>query len=220
MSNLEFSLCGLFKITSSGHCLHVNHIRLWESSSECVPWNHLVWDSDLGSATSNLHEFDQVVSALCIYFLICNNADITYLLERSVMSLKSLQYGLWHISSWRKHHRCLCFCNYCSWIGEANLTPCFRGRKKCFLDEGWSQFQDRPCVKPRGPQFLYLCIWGSLNEIISKVGYSIPRTSNTWHLCLRSSCWRTQGHEWGYQPEGTTPLSPTAQRSSSPAHNS
>lgn len=116
-SILSLACVGSSKSLQSGRCLHVNHIRLWERSSERGPWNHLALDSHPGSATLHLHEFDQVASPLCIRFLICNNTDNTYLLERSVMSLKSLHYGLWHISS-RWKHRCLCFCNYCSWIGE------------------------------------------------------------------------------------------------------
>lgn len=138
---LSLASVGSSKSLQSGHCLHVNHIRPagWESSSERGPWNHLVLDSNPGSATSNLHEFDQGASSLCIRFLVRNTAGITYLLERSAMSLKSPQYGLQHISSRWKHHRCLWFYNYCSWIGEANLTSCFSGKKKCFLDEGWSQ---------------------------------------------------------------------------------
>lgn len=89
---------GSLKPFQSGQCLHVNHIRPvgWWNGSDCRPWSHLVLDSNPGSATENLHELDQVASPLWVSFLICHETDITYLLGRSVMYLKSPQHSLWH----------------------------------------------------------------------------------------------------------------------------
>lgn len=63
--------------------------------------------------------------------------------------------------------------------------------------------------KARGTQFLYLQIWGSLSEIITKAGPCDARISNTSCLCHWLQLLKDTGTEGpGHEPEGTVSSTP------------